>query len=350
MNRIQFLYLSMLMLSPFSLEAGRRSAPSAARGLFTRSGIIGRPSLTETGSALRGSRAQNAIQPTRCPLPLKVNSRSLSTETFNAPRAYESPRSTFFESSKPINPGRSRILNAIHQNPTTFIGLTSGIGAATGTGYAYTKYKKYSKKTAIQDNLQRLNYALGHYNPENKHNKKYVYQLLNEFIAEKIINEKDRSGNTPLIIILKAPYVFDEEKAAMLQLLFDKGVQPGNDLQEAIDLALGFDRQKENFETLIKPKVKTFEKLLPFIETPTLHSYSMIAQTQIKNDEDTLNKAQEKLIVEREKKGWKDYLSRRKTVEENNLENMIEDKTSNLDTILNFKKMLDQEIENRLTI
>lgn len=326
-----FKILVILLFFTGQLYASKRgtwqTAKSHAKATVTKGGLF-RPSGI--------NQAKTLPQATQCPRLQfqKQRVQRLTTES-TAPRENMSTTPIAYEGKTPSG-----------KNPWKTMTILGGIGTTIGGGTHL--YKKHSNESEIQNKIKKLTYAVSFYNPLNEANKNYVIELINQFGAEGIINEKDTAGNTPLMIILRAHYIAIPEKAALLTLLFKNGAQLGEDKQEAVNIALGLNKDIKNLKAeklQFNPNVKLLKRILPHCDIQTVQDLVTIYDEKIKSAAIAFNQAQEELHKLEEEKGIFGFtFNRENRIKEEIIQGRIASSQNRLDKSLKIKKIAEKSL------
>lgn len=318
--------LLIMLLSLTYLNAQQRTKRAAAQ--VTRS-LYNQPRITNLGT--NKPYFKSSSRSTLCPPSGQSRARLFTTESQGARQPHKEFGGKQSESVK--NSG-SRVLEYARANPGKIIGVVSGIG---GSAVAYDKFKGYQQKSDTTHKIQQLSYAVGFYNPENIANKNFVQELLESFVQEGIVNKKDRSGNTPVMIVLKAHYVSDDEKATMLKFLFDNGAEiKEKDKKRALNLALGLDENTPNLTNInlkFQPKLKTLKIILPYSNRDDIETLSDIYSNKIVDLQKRMEEREKDLenLIQEKNPLTGFFFNEKKRTSEAKLRGLIESYKSRLD-------------------
>ncbi len=336
MKHLKILAIFLIGITQLSAQKVRR----ASRSAFERTGTFLRPrSLTETGFQTTKPRIQSSTKLFTCPKMQKSPSRSLTTESFKpGEKTTEIPKTR-----------GSRVVEYARAHPGKVVGIVSGIG---GSVVAKKQFKKYLEKSETIYDIDKLGYLVGHYNPDNLH---YVLEYIDELAKKEIINERDRKGDTPVMIIIKAAYVHDDHKAKILKALFSYGAELGVDNKRALNKALGLD---ENIQDLhakklsFQPQLKTLKVLLQHSDKNLIKDLLDVYNKKITQLQEGLANSQKTLEDLQKQKGVFGFtFNREKQNDEAKLLGLIDSYQARLNPSLKLKKIAENSLkkqENRI--
>lgn len=283
MQKRYILILALLSMPYTFAQQALKARPKYSRSIFTRTTTSTFPS-TSKAFEQRSFKSSTSFP---CPKTLKKGGqRGYATKQFETSKT----TGEFLQGTQSEKFTGSKILKYAKENPKKVIGVVSGIATAGAL-------HQLGKITDINYEIQELSNAVSFMNYPRS--EKEAYELINTFIQKGIVNEKNVHGQTPVMIILSATPLSDNDKASMLSLLFNNGaIIEEDDKQTALYLALGLSAATKSIfssEHQFRPELKTLQIILPYLNLEDVKNLKKAFTGVLVSMQKNLQKEEEKL-------------------------------------------------------